>query len=1130
MEFRILGPLEVRQDGRPLPCKSAKQRLVLAVLLLRPHEVVSSDSLIDALWGERPPPTATKALQVHISQLRRLLDPDVLVTRPPGYELRVDGHEFDLRRFESAVAEGRAAAAAGRPEQAASLLAEALGLWRGPPLADLIFEESLQPEIARLEELRVAAIEDRVDAELELGRHTELIAELEQLAAQHPLRERIRGQLMLALYRSGRQADALDVYADTRRRLVEELGLEPGRDLKLLQQRVLAQDAALDPPPRPAVGPPATDGLLGRERELAELAAAIDRAVAGRGAVVLIGGEPGIGKSRLAESLARHAHAAGARVAVGRCWEAGGAPAFWPWVQALRTVVRDSDLDTLTDLAGATEGREAEGARFRMFDSITALLRATAADTPVALFLDDLHAADTASLLLLRFVAADVAYAPIAVVGCYRDTEVGPELAEAIAELSREPVVARVSLTGLDAGATSRLLAAAMGAPPPDDLVERVQAETRGNPLFAGELGRLFATEGVPADAAERLPIPEGVREAIQRRLQRQSERCRNVLGLASVVGREFDVTLLAAMSGLTDDELAAALAEAGGARVVGEVPGTSGRLRFSHILVRDALYDDLPGSRRIQLHRDVAQGLAELHAANPGPHLAEITHHYLEAGPAVASAAIEYARRAGDYAASQYGYEDAARNYRSALVLLREGSGAEPATTCDVLLSLGDALSRAGNSAEAKEALRDAAALAEAHGWPGRLARAALGYGGRFAWARGSTDPVVVPLLERALGAIGDRDPLTRARLLARLAAAVRDDPARERRVALAQEALDITRTSDDLVARAYAVEGYWIATEGPHAIAEGVSVGDELVALGRKIGDPEHEFTGRDFRLNAFWKLADRAGVDVELDVLSNLAEELRQPAWRWWVRTTRTMLTLMEGHFDEAEQLIRDTRTFGEQAERWNAHVSERLQLFVLRRAQGRLAELEDMVARSIHEYPSLLRFGAVQAHLYAELGDARNARSAFDALLARDLAREHIDAEWLFTIALLPDPCRFLGDQGAAAALYSLLLPYATDYAQAPVEASFGSTARALGVLATVLGRFDDAERHFDTALEIERRMRARPWLAHAQHDYAAMLVARGDREHAAPLLREAVAIYEELGMSAWAARARALTSS
>jgi tetratricopeptide (TPR) repeat protein len=262
----------------------------------------------------------------------------------------------------------------------------------------------------------------------------------------------------------------------------------------------------------------------------------------------------------------------------------------------------------------------------------------------------------------------------------------------------------------------------------------------------------------------------------------------------------------------------------------------------------------------------------------------------------------------------------------------------------------------------------------------------------------------------------------------------------------------------------------------------------------------------------------------VDVEHALLTDLSEELRQPALRSWVLTSRAALTLMEGRFDEAEAAIRETRTFGEQAERWNAHVSERLQLFVLRRAQGRLSEVEDAIARSIHEYPSLLRFAAAQAHLHSEVGNSRRARRELDALMARDLARDHVDAEWLFTVVMLPDACRHLEDEAAAETLYQLLLPHSAAYSQAPVEASFGSVARALGVLATVLGQFDAAEGHFESALEIERRMRARPWLAHVQHDYGAMLAARGQRDRAEALLAEAVAGYEALGMRTWAARA------
>ena len=274
----------------------------------------------------------------------------------------------------------------------------------------------------------------------------------------------------------------------------------------------------------------------------------------------------------------------------------------------------------------------------------------------------------------------------------------------------------------------------------------------------------------------------------------------------------------------------------------------------------------------------------------------------------------------------------------------------------------------------------------------------------------------------------------------------------------------------------------------------------------------------------------LAIAPGVEVELDALSTLADELRQPAQRWHVGTGRTMLALMEGDFERAEQLIGETLALGQRSESWNAVVTQRLALFVLRRAQGRLVELEGTIRRSVHEYPALLRFRCALAHVYGELGREQDCRAAFDELLSHDLGRHHVGAEWLFSMCLLPDPCGFLGDEDAAAKLHSLLLPYEHLYAQAPVEAVFGSLARGLGVLATTQGRFDDAERHFERAIEMERRMGARPWLAHAQHDQAAMRLARGgpgDRQRARSLLADAVRAYGDLGMETWAARATAL---
>jgi DNA-binding SARP family transcriptional activator len=254
-EFRILGPVEVATSTGTLPLRGRSQRAVLAVLLLHPNEVVASEQLIEELWGDHAPDTAAKIVQNAVSQLRKLLGPEVLATRAPGYVLRVDPGRLDAIRFEELVEESRRARAAGDPELASAKLQEGLGLWRGLALADLVYEPFAQAEIARLEELRLTAIEDRIDAELHLGRHADVVGELEAHVARHPLRERLPGQLMLALYRSGRQAEALALYQKTRRELIEELGIEPGPALQRLEKAILVHDPSLDFSATPQAGP-----------------------------------------------------------------------------------------------------------------------------------------------------------------------------------------------------------------------------------------------------------------------------------------------------------------------------------------------------------------------------------------------------------------------------------------------------------------------------------------------------------------------------------------------------------------------------------------------------------------------------------------------------------------------------------------------------------------------------------------------------------------------------------------------------------------------------------------------------------------------------------------------------------
>jgi DNA-binding SARP family transcriptional activator len=324
MDFRLLGPLEVVEHGRSLSLGGAKQRALLTMLLLHANEVVATERLIDDLWGEAPPATVAKSVHVYVSRLRGELGEDRILTRRPGYVLRADPGEIDLARFEALLAD----AAAADPAQAAQVLRDALALWRGPALADLAYEPFAQGTIARLEELRLTALERRIDADLATGRHADVVGELDMLAAEHPLREGVHGRRMVALYRCGRQAEALEAYQAARRALVEELGVEPGRALRELQQAVLAQDPSLDLTPASAQSGGGV--FVGRERELAELLACLDDTLAGRARLALVAGEPGIGKSRLLEELGARARSRGADVILGRCWEAGGAPAYWP--------------------------------------------------------------------------------------------------------------------------------------------------------------------------------------------------------------------------------------------------------------------------------------------------------------------------------------------------------------------------------------------------------------------------------------------------------------------------------------------------------------------------------------------------------------------------------------------------------------------------------------------------------------------------------------------------------------------------------------------------------------------------------------------------------------------------------
>ena len=1152
VEFRILGPLEVRDGDRVLPLGIRQQRALLALLLLRANEVVPRDRLIDELWGEQPPRTAVKALQGHVWTLRRLVEPDrapgsagsVLVTRGDGYELRIEDGQLDLERFESLRREGRSALELGKPNKASELLREALALWRGPPLADFAYDAFAEAEIARLEELRLSALEDRIDADLACGRHADLAGELDALTREHPLRERVRGQLMLSLYRAGRQADALAVYQAGRAALVDELGIEPGPALRELHQAILRQDPKLRPAaPRARAG---GTSFVGRDAEIAALASGLDVAFAGRGRLFLLVGEPGIGKSRLADELVAIARARGARVLVGRAWEAGGAPAYWPWVQALRAHVRNSDPATLRTELGDRAAElaqllpeiravlrdvdqppapESESARFRLFEAVSSFLLAGAEDHPIVVVLDDLHVADQPSLLLLRFVSRELAAGRLLLVCAFRnvDPALSESLSVTLAELAREPSTIRLDLNGLREREVAEYIHSATGIEPSPQLLRAVHDEAEGNPLFVGELVRLLEAEGRIAESSGRPHIPPGVRAVIGQRLGRLSERCRLSLVPASVMGREFALEPLTRVTGLDSEELLEVLDEAAAERMLGEAPGAPGRLRFSHALIRDTLYDELTPARRMRLHRAVGEAIEATYAPHLEGHLSELAQHFgAAAAVGVAVKAVAYARRAGDRALGQLAFEEAARLYDMALALTDE-----PSERCELLLARGEAEARAGLTTISKHTLVEAAELADRHGMPEHLARAALGYGGRLSWETSKGDDAWAPLLERALAALPEADSPLRVWLLARLAGLREAGFVQAEKAALGRDGVEMARRLGDPATVARALAGLIPASESPDNVREMLALSIEFVDLAHRAGDKERALEAHEHCLYRYLELGDAPAARAALEAMRRLAAELRQPAQQWLVAASDARQALLEGRLAEAERLISGALQLGEHAHAEIATNTFRHQLYLLRREQGRLREVEDLVRRSVVDYPVNQVWRCALTQLTAELELHDESRPMLEALASNRFADLPFQETWLTSLSLLAEAAGALADTVSAAILYELLHPYADRVAVSAPEISTGAVARYVGLVAATAGHPDDAERHFVQAMELNERIGARSWLAHTQADYARFALARGDRGLGNALLEAALATYRELGMQAHAARARAL---
>ncbi|MGI8810053.1 MAG: BTAD domain-containing putative transcriptional regulator [Acidimicrobiales bacterium] len=701
--------MEVALDDGVIDVGGPRTRALLAMLLVDANRVVSADRLIDGLWPEQAPRRAAAGLQVMVSNLRRALEPDrpartpaqVLVTKPPGYVLVVEEPDLDSARFESLLRTGQRQLAEGQAGPARETLEEALALWRGPALAEFAFEDFARAQAARLQELRTVALEERVRADLELGRHSDAVADVERLLGEHPLREQLWALLMIGYYRSGRQADALRAFQQARQHLAEELGIDPGPALQQLESDVLAQAASLDwhPPPATTTSEPtkaseqvaAPSTLVGRASELGRLERALQEAAAGHGRLVLVSGEPGVGKTRLVEELSASAERAGAVVAWGRCHPGDSAPPFWPWTQVLRTAAAvethaGPETAALTQLLPELRETPDPGravadpahARFQLCQDLTAYLREVARSRCLVVVLDDLHWADPPSMELLTILGSRLEGAGLLLVGTYRDVEIDVDhpLVAAMASLARQTVVERIELSGISPEEAGLLIANAIGSEPSADLTRAMHARTDGNPFYMVELLRLLESEGPVSErdheAALRSAVPVGVRDVISQRFAQLTPTARTVLTVAAVAGREFDQQLLDAASDVGEEDALASVELALSRGILAESPDVVGRYRFSHALIRETIYGDISRLRRARLHARVGEALERLAAGDGGAEVAELAHHFWNAVPvAGAGKAFRYAMAAADAASGQLAYERAHEHLQRALGLV---------------------------------------------------------------------------------------------------------------------------------------------------------------------------------------------------------------------------------------------------------------------------------------------------------------------------------------------------------------------------------------------------------------------------------------------------------------------------
>ncbi|MET0234189.1 MAG: BTAD domain-containing putative transcriptional regulator [Kibdelosporangium sp.] len=871
--FGVLGPL-VAEDGHgPVGLRGPRHRAVLARLLIARRRVVPVRLLVADLWDD-PPDGAVGAIQTFVGALRQAIEPDrpsrtparLLVTEAPGYALRAGPGAVDAWRFEAALTESADLLATGQAEAALSGLDTALGLWRGPAYSEFADEHWARAEITRLDELRLLAVERRAEAGLALGRAAVVAADLRAHVSDHPWREHGWRLLALALYRSGRQADALRALRTAKASLASELGVDPGAELRKLETDILTQAPELTPPVQ------AEPRLVGRESELAQLVSAANSVLGRRKlGVAFVSGGAGAGKTALVEALGE---SLGWTTAWGQNPEDDGVPVAWPWT---RILARLAETGHGPVPAMATT-------RFQMHRAIVSYIGAV--PEPLLLVLEDLHQAGEETLALLATLVTEPLARPVLVVGTFRSTEIPEELTELLARAARvEP--ARIYLGGLPESAVAGLVRATTQREVAASTVRVIHERSGGNPFFVRELARLFDSDGEAALSA----VPAGVRDVIRHRLTALPEAARTVLRQAAVVGLTVDLDLLVALAGAED----LVLDTVDSALLMGFLAG-SGQPRFAHALVRDALYEEVSQVRRARWHATVAETIEKL---RPGD-VDALAYHFMQAGTQPAKVA-RYAAAAAERAERRCAPHKAARLWQAAL----DAYDGDPRARLDLVMGLVRALAVTGELEAARRHRADA--LAAAEGDPLLTAKVISAFDVPGIWTA-NDDPAlagqIVAVTERTLAALPADMLVERGRLLSTIAMELRGTRSGRGRDA-AVEAESIARRLGDPSLLAFALNARFMHTFDRAGLApQRAAIGRELVEVAARNDLVSFEVLGHLILLQAHSALAEFGEADEHAAAAGRLGERHEIPLVSVFTEWYSALRLAAGGHRPEAE----------------------------------------------------------------------------------------------------------------------------------------------------------------------------------------------------------------------------------